>query len=684
MAIQGSALWVSVWSRIELLSSYEPYELQTSKGVDLVRLGLSDPIRIFNKDEPTRADKALNGDWRAIWSVSLIDQLVDRILFQQIQTRLTAQWPYLPVQVGIGFSDDMIKDFVRQFRKDSFINSDDTKKWDFCVLEQDLFMCAIITFRAFDRSPLSAKETRSLYNCVLNRALCISRKLGVLSDGSVFDQMDHTHAGIMSSGVFMTAFWNSIIRAEAARIVFRRLSIPLVMVKSMGDDCNTEADQLVESDRLAKEYLTLGKLMHFSQVSRPGEPFEFCSQLYDRMTETAVPTSWPRMLFRLLGKKPSPELLCSYNYELRNLDKALKQKLDDFLFEVGWCLKNITQAAMPKKAAAKSVSKTVNKKIKSEVKKDVKKAAKSAVRAGSAYYQALIDPFRFGVGAKIPDLQTGLSATFKSYLYLPVTILTNGYAATMFDPVNFAAWRRTATAVAAGGAITWGANTPAPNWVSMSTAITPSIRLVNAGIMYMPSVSLTASAGYVTMALTPQTAANVSNVGNISTITNAVSFPASRACSAHWTPRDFSSFEYWPFPVVSGVANNVGVDNMIYFAVAGSTATAGTVVGVIILVANYEVVVADESQTILTSTESPSDFPQMEFAANKLSDGQWTRDLGFEGGIGDSFSSPAYQALYRQASDNTSNRWMEREIHHLHSGGGGSLSAMRYFSSAGR
>lgn len=594
--------------------------------------------------------------------MSLIDQLVDRILLQQVQAALTDNWPRLPVQVGIGFTDEQIAEYINQFHKDWFINSDDTKKWDFSVLEQDLFLCAILTFRSFDKSLLSEKEVAKLYNVILNRAKCLSRKVGVLSDGSIFDQMDHTHAGIMPSGAFVTAFWNSIIRCEIARIVYSRLNLLLLMVKAMGDDCNTASNQYVESELLAKEYLKLGKIMHFSQVSRPGEPFEFCSQMYDRATGKGVPTSWPRMLFRMLGKEPTPELLCSFDFETRNLDPALKQKISTFLFEVGWCLKDIAQAAMPKKAAAKQAKKSIKKQVKKEVRKDVVSVSRE-LRGPSArrypinsYARQLQDPFVFGAGGKIPDLQTGRSATVRSFTYLSlVTQGVTGCAAICFDPVNIGGWYQTAAITLTSGAInSWSSASQVPNFGSMTSVA--SYRLTSAGFMFVPNQSLTTSQGQIYLASNPATASTTSypNVTNIQSVPGAITFPIARSYEAYWTPRDFGSFSYYPFPA-AGVKSTTGVENNIMIGLAGAPLTSGISVGAIALVANYEVVITNDAASILSSSESPSDFPQMEYAANTMSDARFTRDLGFEGGVGDAFSSGMQSKMYDHLNSNSGN-----------------------------
>lgn len=575
----------------------------------------------------------------------MIDQLVDRILLQQVQAALTDNWPRLPVQVGIGFTDEQIAEYINQFHKDWFINSDDTKKWDFSVLEQDLFLCAILTFRSFDKSLLSEKEVSKLYNIVLNRAKCLSRKVGVLSDGSIFDQMDHTHAGIMPSGAFVTAFWNSIIRCEIARIVYSRLNLPLLMVKAMGDDCNTASDQYVESELLAKEYLKLGKIMHFSQVSRPGEPFEFCSQMYDRATGKGTPTSWPRMLFRMLGKEPTPELLCSFDFETRNLDTALKQKISTFLFEVGWCLKDIAQAAMPKKAAAKQGKKAPKKIVKEIIVNVPQRTLRSSSRGD--YLHALCDPFMYGTGKKVPDLQTGTSATVRSFAYLPATSSSFGTFAFTFDPANVGNIYQTGTLAASGVISAWSAGTAAPNYASM-VGIT-SYRLASAGIMFVPATSLTGSSGTMFVGATPSVAsiATFNNVDVIHAIPNALTCPITRAWEGFWTPRDFGSFSYYPFPA-SGVKSSTAVENQFIVAVSGAPPTA--TIGYFAIVMNYEVTIISESSSILSVSESPSDFPQMEYAANALSNGQVFRDLGFEGGIGDAYSSGAHARMAQHMS----------------------------------
>lgn len=62
--------------------------------------GGSDPIRLFIKPEPISKKKSSEGRYRLISSVSIIDQIVDHMLFGDMNKQVTKNYLYVPAKVG--------------------------------------------------------------------------------------------------------------------------------------------------------------------------------------------------------------------------------------------------------------------------------------------------------------------------------------------------------------------------------------------------------------------------------------------------------------------------------------------------------------------------------------------------------------------------------------------------------
>ncbi|APG75808.1 hypothetical protein 2 [Hubei diptera virus 12] len=66
----------------------------------LEELGDADPIRLFIKQEPHKQKKLDDGRFRLISSVSVVDQIIDHMLFAEMNDQMTQNWIRNPIKIG--------------------------------------------------------------------------------------------------------------------------------------------------------------------------------------------------------------------------------------------------------------------------------------------------------------------------------------------------------------------------------------------------------------------------------------------------------------------------------------------------------------------------------------------------------------------------------------------------------
>jgi hypothetical protein len=299
---------------------------------ELVKEGFCDPVRLFVKNEPHSREKISSGRYRLISSVSLVDQLVTR-LFSEQQNQLEIQnWSRIPSQPGISLN---IRSAQLAFNQTinshgQFADSDMTG-WDWSVADFELNAEARSRLQLMSPTPPleMVRLVKGSYHCLANSVF-------VLSDGRMYKL---THPGVMKSGSYNTSSSNSRIRAVAAHFVGSKFS------KTMGDDCVEQAN-FRDYEEARSAYLKLGHKLKSYNVHRTGEPYEFCSHIFD---VGAVPRVYPtdasvaKMTFRLLNKEFSPQELAQYVMEMR--DHPQLDSILDVLGQIGWNLPNNGQEA---------------------------------------------------------------------------------------------------------------------------------------------------------------------------------------------------------------------------------------------------------------------------------------------------------------------------------------------------
>lgn len=289
--------------------------------MELYRLGLCDPVRVFVKNEPHSEVKIANDRLRLIASVSAADEIIERLLCGSQNETEIDQWETCPSKPGIGFSDAQTIRFVES-TKEQFLGKQmseaDVSAWDWCVQEWMLDAEAELRIKLCGAAPESA-----FARILTNRIKCLGRSLIVTSDGVLFEQ---TSYGIMKSGSYLTSSSNSRMRNLVAHLVGADVSV------AMGDDSLEET-----VDGALEKYRDLGINVKF--YKNVGSKFEFCSNAYDLTVDppVAVPQNWQKGFYRLLSGAPSLELLVQFMHEYRHLENL--EVVKALILESGWISK---------------------------------------------------------------------------------------------------------------------------------------------------------------------------------------------------------------------------------------------------------------------------------------------------------------------------------------------------------
>nr|WDD62912.1 RNA-dependent RNA polymerase [Sugarcane yellow leaf virus] len=287
------------WNRLQKMSQVDFREMTPEQ---LVREGLCDPIRLFVKGEPHKQAKLDEGRYRLIMSVSLVDQLVARVLFQAQNKREIALWRAIPSKPGFGLSTDReAREFIESLSKTvgcspaevirgwrNKIVPTDCSGFDWSVadwmLEDDMEVRNLLTIN-------NNELTRRLRACWLK---CITNSVICTSGGVLYAQ---THPGVQKSGSYNTSSSNSRVRVMAAFHCGADWAI------AMGDDALESPNSNINA------YQKLGfKVEVASQL-------EFCSHVFEQ-EDLARPLNVNKMLYRLIfGYNPAcgnAEVLCNY------------------------------------------------------------------------------------------------------------------------------------------------------------------------------------------------------------------------------------------------------------------------------------------------------------------------------------------------------------------------------------
>lgn len=273
----GSFIARCVVERLQLISTTPFEELSSYSSFDLAAKGFCDPIRVFVKNEPHSLVKMKQGRFRIISSVSLVDNILQRCVFDiQDRTEISA-WTTHPSQPGLGFTKSMTTRFLSQLPR-GVVAEADVSGWDWSVQGWELEAEAAM------RSLLLENPTPLFVDILRKTMYILSKSLFSLSDGSLYAQ---SAPGIMKSGAKITSSSNSRIRVLAHHL----LNPTNPWCLAMGDD----SLETPFPDACAR-YAALG---HPTKMfTEKLDEFEFCGHFYDRVKSTCRPANVKKMMVR--------------------------------------------------------------------------------------------------------------------------------------------------------------------------------------------------------------------------------------------------------------------------------------------------------------------------------------------------------------------------------------------------
>lgn len=284
--------------------------------VFLVRIGAVDPVRLFVKNEPHNIDKARMKRWRLISSVSVVDEIIERLLCSAQNELEIQNWTTCPSKPGMGLTDDSailhLWKVIKKHLDDKDVANSDVRGWDWSV--KWWLWKMEIDARIF----LSGATPASSFARILsNRIWCLARSVFARSDGRLLAQKI---AGLMKSGSYLTSSSNSRMRVMLAIIV----GAPWAM--AMGDDA---VEGKVENAK--EKYRSYG--FDLKEYEICDSVVEFCSHRFEN--GTAIPLNDAKMTYKHLSSEQDEFSYLQFLFELRNSPKLLLRQ-QQVIRAAGW------------------------------------------------------------------------------------------------------------------------------------------------------------------------------------------------------------------------------------------------------------------------------------------------------------------------------------------------------------
>jgi hypothetical protein len=287
--------------------------------------GLFDPSTIFVKNEPHPSRKALDGRFRCITPVSLVDQLVESCLFAEYAEILSRNLYASGSAVGIGFTDKMNATF-REFmfsQSGGFpIVMGDFPGYDALHTEQTLL--------ASSRVDELAECGSSAWNTANRRwALISSRSVAAIGPRLYTKSV----RGMINSGSKDTSRRNTLMCLLYVEYLSIISDQPILGSVANGDDHLIFGLENLEAYQKAAASCGI----KLRDVNKSSTRVEFCSHAYS-VSDNRVPlVTWAKGVFRLLTKAvPKEDALqflqeCRHNVEYDSIAKLIAVQSDSKL-----------------------------------------------------------------------------------------------------------------------------------------------------------------------------------------------------------------------------------------------------------------------------------------------------------------------------------------------------------------
>jgi hypothetical protein len=301
-----------------------------TRALSAMQTGLRDAVYLFVKNEPHAEEKLKHNRLRLIMSISLVDNLVERVLFHRQNKLEIAMCDDITFKPGMGLHDAGMQSLYSWFleREAEYpLCSTDVSAWDWSIPGWLLDMAGDYRLSLATDQGAFAKLVRCHYHT-------LSYKTFQTPDGKLYAQ---TLPGIQASGSYNTSSDNSHMRHMLATLAQLRSGLtPTSAVEGaqMGDDA-------IERDvpGLKESYESFGFRVKGIETQLPGH-FSFCSTAFEG-NWMGKPENWGKTLFRFLFKSPADAMYDTYRAQFEGdlrhspeLD-GLKPRLDEFSKLIG-------------------------------------------------------------------------------------------------------------------------------------------------------------------------------------------------------------------------------------------------------------------------------------------------------------------------------------------------------------
>lgn len=266
---------------------------------ELVANDICDPVKVFIKDEPHSLKKVLSGKYRGISSVSLVDQIVTRLLCSKQNKAEINTWESCPSKPGMGLHDEgmlVIASSIKKMLSKGVISETDVSGWDWSVNAWELLLDAEI------RRRLAGAQPQGVFGFLLRvHAYCVANSVYVTSDGHMWEQII---PGAQLSGDYNTSSTNSRMRVAATLMARLWNGQPLLVdgqipIMAMGDDSIE-----IDFPGLKEAMNDMGHVVRLVEQRDKLAGVHFCSQEF-REDGLAYPETPEKTAFRFFSHKPT-------------------------------------------------------------------------------------------------------------------------------------------------------------------------------------------------------------------------------------------------------------------------------------------------------------------------------------------------------------------------------------------
>lgn len=270
-----------------------------------------DPIRLFIKPEPHKLRKLEEGRYRLISSVSVVDQLIDHVLFGELNDQIVDNFLCLPSRVGWspyggGWS------WVPRRR----VMAIDKSSWDWTVSPWMLEAMKEVRLRLAWGDDYYRELVEWRYQSLFDQPVFVT------SGGALLRQKE---PGAMKSGCVNTIVDNSVMQVILHEYVCLRLNIRPGHIWAMGDDTLQEVPLRVH------DYLR--ELGNHCKVKQVLTKAEFCG--HEFVGDLAEPVYFGKHCFNLLHHSTALRSDLTRSYSLLYHRSTRKGFIQGVLREMG-------------------------------------------------------------------------------------------------------------------------------------------------------------------------------------------------------------------------------------------------------------------------------------------------------------------------------------------------------------